>query len=57
MFKFSICCWQIAIGLIIPVHEWLSVRGGKKNPTETHLFVPVDIKTQSGETGVLGEGV
>lgn len=30
---------------------------GGKNPTEICLFVPVDVKTQSEEAGVLGEGV
>lgn len=30
--------------------------GGRK-PTEIRLFVPVDVKTQSKEAGVLGEGV
>lgn len=40
---------------MIPVHEPVSVRGGGE-PTETRLFVPVDVKTQREEAGVL-EGV
>lgn len=41
---------------MIPVHERVSVRGGKK-PTEIRLFVPMDVKTQGEEAGILEEGV
>lgn len=57
MFKFSICCCQIVIGGNDTCTSEIPRGGEWGEPTEICMFVPLDVKTQSEEAGVVGQDV